>query len=202
MDLALNNLHKTKTTNQPNQSCTHVQDWLGWLVVLTLGQLLVGCFDTRSIIKRSLTGLNTEFSFSLIRCNTKVKSALKIYHNWRENSWIHAFSKCISTTWNSNRLLMDLNWGCRFHFLRWYQLHDGRLPKVCVHVCVCMWVKCIYKHIYARVCVYVCVYVCVRALLRRFRFLCSKTKHTSKAIFDEQYWLVVGWLVGWLDLWH
>ena len=39
-------------------------------------------YDTRSIFKRSLTGLNTEFSFS-------------------KNNWIHTFPKGISAIWNA-----------------------------------------------------------------------------------------------------
>ena len=44
-------------------------------------------YNTRSISKRSLTGLNVGFSFSLTGCHTKIKehSALLFTYNWREN---------------------------------------------------------------------------------------------------------------------
>ena len=44
-----------------------------------------GC-DTRLIYEWSLTGLNSEFSFSLIGCHTKIMRSVcpTIYHNWKE----------------------------------------------------------------------------------------------------------------------
>ena len=56
-------------------------------------------YDPRSIFKRSLTGLNSEFSFSLTSCLTK--AALLFIHSWRENNWIHTFPKGISAMWNA-----------------------------------------------------------------------------------------------------
>ena len=56
-------------------------------------------YDTRSIFKRSLTGLNSEFSFSQTSCLTKAEEpSLPYYftHSWRENNWIHSFPKGIS----------------------------------------------------------------------------------------------------------
>ena len=56
-------------------------------------------YDTRSIFKRSLTGLNSEFSFSETRCLTKAEEPSLSYYlhvaGW-ENNWIHAFPKGIS----------------------------------------------------------------------------------------------------------
>ena len=49
--------------------------------------------------KRSLTGLNLEFSFSYTSCLTKAEEpSLPYYftHSWRENNWIHTFPKGIS----------------------------------------------------------------------------------------------------------
>ena len=37
-------------------------------------------YDTRSIFKRSLTGLNSEFSFSLTSCLTKVEEPSLSYY--------------------------------------------------------------------------------------------------------------------------
>ena len=56
-------------------------------------------YDTRSIFKQSLTGLNSEFSFSYTSCLTKAEEpSLPYYftHSWRENNWIHTFPKGIS----------------------------------------------------------------------------------------------------------
>ena len=56
-------------------------------------------YDTRSIFKRSLTGFNSEFSFSETSCRTKAEEpSLPYYftHSWRENNWIHTFPKGMS----------------------------------------------------------------------------------------------------------
>ena len=50
--------------------------------------------------KRSLSGLNSEFSFFKTSCLTKAKElSLSYYftHSWRENNWIHTFPKFIIT---------------------------------------------------------------------------------------------------------
>ena len=55
-------------------------------------------YDTRSIFKRSLTSLNSEFFFSKTSCLAKAEeSSLPYYfnHSWRENNWIHTFPKGI-----------------------------------------------------------------------------------------------------------
>ena len=68
----------------------------------------------RSIFKRSLTGLNSEFSFSSTSCLTKAEEPslsyyLPIkYHSWEDN-WIHTFPKGISAMWNAISLGQDLN---------------------------------------------------------------------------------------------
>ena len=78
-------------------------------------------YDTRSVFKRGLTGLNSEFSFSKTSCLTKAEenqSVLLFTHSWRENNWIHTFPKGISAMWNAIILVQDLN-SCRhIHFLR------------------------------------------------------------------------------------
>ena len=69
--------------------------------------------------KRSLTGLNSEFSFSYTSCLTKAEeqSALLFTHSWRENNRIHTFPKGISSAmWNAISLVQDLNSGRRVHF--------------------------------------------------------------------------------------
>ena len=61
--------------------------------------------------KRNLTSLNSEFSFSLTSCYTKVENPSLLYYlpftgereREREN-WIHSFLKGISTIWNANRI--------------------------------------------------------------------------------------------------
>ena len=53
-------------------------------------------YDTRSIFKRSLTGLNSEFSFSwtsLPHIGWRTQCAELFTHSWRENNWIHTFPK-------------------------------------------------------------------------------------------------------------
>ena len=38
-------------------------------------------------------------------------------HSWKENIWIRTFPKSISTMWNVNSLIGDLNSGHQVHFL-------------------------------------------------------------------------------------
>ena len=75
-----------------------------------------GC-DTRSIFKQSKTGLNSFFFLWdwLSYQSLGRKSLPKLWVE--ENKWIHAFLKGISTKWNINNLVLDLNSGCQFHFL-------------------------------------------------------------------------------------
>ena len=64
-------------------------------------------YDTRSVFKRSLTGLNSEFpSPSLVALpRLKYQSALLFTHSRRENNWIHTFPKGISAMWNAISLV-------------------------------------------------------------------------------------------------
>ena len=90
-------------------------------------------YDTRSIFKRSLTGLNSEFSFSYTSCLTKAvrtQSALLFAHSWRENNWIHTFPKGISAMWNAICLVQDLNSSRRVHFLRYITITLRAPPLV------------------------------------------------------------------------
>ena len=51
-------------------------------------------YNTRSIFKWSLTGLNSEFSFSWTSCQGwRTQSVHLFTHSWRENSRIHTFPK-------------------------------------------------------------------------------------------------------------
>ena len=64
-----------------------------YLIIYTNPSARAG-YDTRSIFKRSLTGLNSEFSFSATSCLTKAEEpSLSYYfaHSWRENNWIHTW---------------------------------------------------------------------------------------------------------------
>ena len=57
--------------------------------------------------------------FSKIGCHTKAKNSCLPYYfinSWRENSWIHTFSKCISAIWNANSLNQELNTGRCVYF--------------------------------------------------------------------------------------
>ena len=77
--------------------------------------------------------LKSQFSFS----KTGLKEPSLLYYfiySWRENSWIHAFSKDISTMWNASSLVQDLN-SCRCIHFQWRNSwHHGHL-RLC---------KCIY----------------------------------------------------------
>ena len=60
--------------------------------------------DIRSIFKRTITGLNSEFSFSHTSCLITVKetkSVLVFTHYW-ENFWVHIFPAGISDMTNRN----------------------------------------------------------------------------------------------------
>ena len=48
----------------------------------------------------------------------RAQSVLLFVHSGRENNWIHAFPKNLSTIWNANCLVRDLNSGCRV-YLKW-----------------------------------------------------------------------------------
>ena len=73
-------------------------------------------------LKWSLTGLNSVFFFLgwLLYQGYRTPSALLFAHSWRENSWIHTFSKGISTMWNANSFILDLNSSCHAQFLNIY----------------------------------------------------------------------------------
>ena len=79
-------------------------------------------YDTRSIFKRSLTGLNLEFSFSLTSRLAKAEEPSLPYYlsiAGGGNNWIHTFPKGINAMWNTISLVQDLNSCRRVHFLRW-----------------------------------------------------------------------------------
>ena len=77
----------------PDSSATMVQD-------LTQGQFF----------KQSKDDLNTEFSFFLtVYLNKTKESSRPKYYGREENQWLHAFSKGISTKWNTISFIQDLN---------------------------------------------------------------------------------------------
>ena len=59
--------------------------------------------NTRSIFKWSTTGLNSEFFFSKTEYQTM--AILLFAYSWRENRWLHTFTKGISTKGNANSLV-------------------------------------------------------------------------------------------------
>ena len=90
----------------------------------------------RSIFKRSLTSLNSEFLHLgyLPHQGWRTQSALLFTHSWRENIWIHTFPKGISFMWNAISLVQDLNSYRRVHFLRhemtwWVRWSPGRCAR-------------------------------------------------------------------------
>ena len=71
--------------------------------------------------KRSLTGLNSEFSFSLTSCLTKAEEPSLPYYLPIAGGrifWIHTFPKGISAMWNAISQVQDLNSCRRVHILR------------------------------------------------------------------------------------
>ena len=52
--------------------------------------------DTRSITKKSLTGLNSGFYFFSTGCNTRIEEPSLSYYLVIANSWIHTIPKGIS----------------------------------------------------------------------------------------------------------
>ena len=71
--------------------------------------------NTRSIFKRSFTGLNSGFLSSLrLIAIPRLKSAF--IYNWNENNWIHTFPEGIGAIWNVNnfRLGFELRSPCPF----------------------------------------------------------------------------------------
>ena len=87
----------------------HVQD-------VTQGQLS----------KWSFTGLNSKFSFSLSLWPVaipRLKSSV-CPNSWKENRWIHAFSKDV---WNANSFVQDLNLSPHHFslFSVWLSLFNG-----------------------------------------------------------------------------
>ena len=63
--------------------------------------------------KQSITGLNSEFSFS------KTSFPYYLLITGGKNSWIHTISKGMSSPWNANNLILDLNSSPPIHFLWW-----------------------------------------------------------------------------------
>ena len=63
----------------------------------TNSSVWAGC-NTRSIFKRSWTGLNSEFSRRSVNISKLKKQSILLFtHGWRENSWMPIFLKHIST---------------------------------------------------------------------------------------------------------
>ena len=90
------------------------------LIIFTNPSARAG-YDTRSICKRGLTGLNSEFFLlldQLPRQGWRNQSVLLFTHSWRENNRIHTFPKGISAMWNAISLVQDLNSCPRVHFQR------------------------------------------------------------------------------------
>ena len=76
-------------------------------------------YDTRSIFKRSLTGLNSEFSFSETCCLAEAEETVcPTIYSWREINWTYTFPNYISAMWYAISLVQDLNLCRRVHFLR------------------------------------------------------------------------------------
>ena len=98
--------------------CMYVCMWMCmyvciYIYVYTNSSVRAG-YEIRSVLKQSLTGLNSEFSFSLIAWlihvkNNKTNTALLFTHSWREYNQIHNFHTGISAMENAIILVQDLN---------------------------------------------------------------------------------------------
>ena len=69
--------------------------------------------------EQSLMGLNSESSFSLTGCHTKVKEFCLPYNLLIAGRWknyrIHTFPNGICAIWNADIIIPDLNTGHRVH---------------------------------------------------------------------------------------
>ena len=64
------------------------------------------------------TSLNSDSSFSKTGCHSKVWNPCQPYYlRIAKSSCIHTFPKGISTMWNANSLVQELNFERRIHFL-------------------------------------------------------------------------------------
>ena len=98
MDLALNNLQRLicHKTNQPTNQIPHSGFELRF--IFTNPSTRAG-YGTRSFFKRSLTGLNSEFSLFYTSCLTKAEEPSLPYYLPIAGGrifWIHTFPKGIS----------------------------------------------------------------------------------------------------------
>ena len=97
---------------------TSIIDGLLYLFIFTLPFARVG-WDTRSIFKRSITGLNSTVFFFLDRLLNQGWKAQTSLLFTRENSLIHAFPQGINAMWNAKSFVQVLNSHRRVDFLRW-----------------------------------------------------------------------------------
>ena len=87
--------------------------------------------------KRSLTGLNSEFSFSWTSCLTMAEEpSLPYYftHSWRENNWIHTFPKGISSMWNAISPGFELVSPCPIPAT--ITITPRALPQIYIYICI------------------------------------------------------------------
>ena len=122
-----------------------------------------------NFFKRSLTGLNSELSFSYTSCLTNAEEpSLPYYftHSWRENNWIHTFPKGISAMWNAIECMYV--YLCMFIYACMRVL--GLYESICVCLCACMCLcfffflhvcMCAYVFMWVGMCLYFYAYVCV-----------------------------------------
>ena len=61
-----------------------------YIYIYTNPSVLAEC-DTSSVFKQGLIGMNSEFSFSLIRCHTQVKEFSLSYYLSIAGGWIDGF---------------------------------------------------------------------------------------------------------------
>ena len=95
-----------------------------FLIIFTNPSAWAG-YNTRSIFKRSLTGLNSEFSFSETSCLTKAEEPSLPYYLPIAGGrifWIHTFPKGISAMWNA--ISRRCPWSNGYRRRMWTRQHE------------------------------------------------------------------------------
>ena len=94
---------------------------------------LIEC-RTEPIVQQSKAGLNTVFFLLnwLPKKGYKIQSAVQFINSWGLlNRWMHTFPEGISTMWNKNSLVLDLNLGRQIRTTRTVTLQANRTHPIC-----------------------------------------------------------------------
>ena len=99
---------------------------------------------------RNLSGLNLEFSFS-----KTITKLLPYYfaHRWRQDCWIHTFSKDIRAMWKANSLVCMY---VRTYVCMYVYAHTLTHIYIYIYKHMCIY---IYKHIHTSIYMYRYIYI-------------------------------------------